>query len=204
MFFAFIHGILLALPLILPLGVQNIFILNQGIYHSKWHKALPVVITAAICDTLLILLAVLGVSVIVLKITWVKYLLSVGGIIFLVFMAWQTWHSKVKKLDADEQNAWPLGKQVSFAASVSLLNPHAIIDTIGVIGTSSATYTDFEARASFTLATILVSWLWFFSLMTMGHFLGKADKVGSFQVIINRASAVFMIVGAVVLLKTLI
>ncbi len=31
-------------------------------------------------------------------------------------------------------------KQVSFALSVSLLNPHAILDTIGVIGSSAALY----------------------------------------------------------------
>ena len=31
-------------------------------------------------------------------------------------------------------------KQIGFAMSVSLLNPHAIMDTIGVIGTNAAIY----------------------------------------------------------------
>ena len=31
-------------------------------------------------------------------------------------------------------------KQIGFAISVSLLNPHAIMDTVGVIGTSASVY----------------------------------------------------------------
>ena len=32
------------------------------------------------------------------------------------------------------------GRQVAFAASVSILNPHALLDTVAVIGTSSIQY----------------------------------------------------------------
>jgi len=42
-----------------------------------------------------------------------------------------------------------------FAMSVSLLNPHAIIDTVGVIGISSLSYTGIE-KMTFTAATILI------------------------------------------------
>ena len=54
-------------------------------------------------------------------------------------------------------------KQISFALSVSLLNPHAIMDTIGVIGTSASAY-DGSEKIAFTVATISVSWLWFIFL----------------------------------------
>ena len=45
-----IHGLLLALGLILPLGAQNVFVFNQGA-NQKISKALPVIITAGLCDT---------------------------------------------------------------------------------------------------------------------------------------------------------
>lgn len=61
---AFIHGFLLSLGLILPIGMQNGFIFTQGALHSRWSKSLPAVFTASVCDTLLIALAVLGVSTI--------------------------------------------------------------------------------------------------------------------------------------------
>ena len=44
-----IHGLLLALGLILPLGAQNVFVFNQA--NQKISKALPVIITAGLCDT---------------------------------------------------------------------------------------------------------------------------------------------------------
>lgn len=46
-------------------------------------------------------------------------------------------------------------KQVSFALSVSLLNPHAILDTIGVIGSSAALYSG-SNKIAFTIACISV------------------------------------------------
>jgi L-lysine exporter family protein LysE/ArgO len=41
---AFIHGFVLALGLILPLGVQNVFIFNQGAVQPRFYKALPAIL----------------------------------------------------------------------------------------------------------------------------------------------------------------
>jgi L-lysine exporter family protein LysE/ArgO len=53
-----------AFGLILPPGVQNVFVFNQGAMHKKFTRALPAVLTAGVCDTILIGLAVAGVSLI--------------------------------------------------------------------------------------------------------------------------------------------
>ena len=62
MFTVVIHALLLAFGLILPLGVQNVFVFNQGANQRTFKQALPVVFTASVCDTILLLVAVLGVS----------------------------------------------------------------------------------------------------------------------------------------------
>ena len=62
---AIIHGIILAFGLIIPLGVQNVFVFNQGASQPNIWSG-PVVLTASICDTLLILIAVQGVSLVLL------------------------------------------------------------------------------------------------------------------------------------------
>lgn len=64
-----------------------------------------------------------------------------------------------------------------FAMSVSLLNPHAILDTIGVIGTSSLGYTGAD-KLMFTVATMAVSWIWFFALAFAGKMVGAVDTYG--------------------------
>jgi L-lysine exporter family protein LysE/ArgO len=187
---AAIHGFILAFGLILPLGVQNVFVFNQGAVQPKWIHALPVVLTAALCDTLLISLAVFGISAVVLEVTFLKVALSLIGIAFLVYMGYVTWKSKLNPNETSV-HSFTARKQITFAASVSLLNPHAIMDTIGVIGTSSLTYTGVE-KAVFAIVCILVSWIWFFGLSIIGRLVGKLDQSGQFMLWLNRISAIIM------------
>ncbi|NQX65290.1 amino acid transporter [Paenibacillus alba] len=183
---AFLHGIILSFGLILPLGVQNVFVFNQGARQRSYFKALPVVLTAAVCDTLLIVAAVAGVSLIVLTFAWLQTALYGFGFIFLIYMGWVIWTSKPSKLAAQPIN--DSRKQILFAVSVSLMNPHAILDTLGIIGTNSLAYVGGDKWA-FTLSVILVSWLWFFSLAYAGRLVGKRDTTGIFIAKINKVSA---------------
>ncbi|MED1781761.1 LysE/ArgO family amino acid transporter [Brevibacillus fortis] len=187
---AILHGFVLAFGLILPLGAQNVFVFNQGALQPTLLRAMPVVLTAALCDTLLILLAVLGVSLVVLTVTWLKTVLYVVGFFFLVYMGYLTWRSRPNTEDGEKER-FSAKKQIMFAASVSLLNPHAILDTIGVIGTSSLSYTGTE-KWGFTVACILVSCLWFFSLSVAGRTAGRLDQSGKLQRGLNMVSAVIM------------
>ncbi|BAH45888.1 MULTISPECIES: LysE/ArgO family amino acid transporter [Brevibacillus] len=187
---AILHGFVLAFGLILPLGAQNVFVFNQGALQPTLLRAMPVVLTAALCDTLLILLAVLGVSLVVLTVTWLKTVLYVIGFFFLVYMGYLTWRSR-PDTEAGEKERFSAKKQIMFAASVSLLNPHAILDTIGVIGTSSLSYSGTE-KWGFTVACILVSCFWFFGLSVAGRTAGRLDRSGKLQRGLNMVSAVIM------------
>lgn len=168
MLYAFLYGAVLALGLIVPLGVQNIFIFNQGANQKHFLNALPSVFAATICDAILIICAVLGISVIVLTIPWLKTLIFAAGFCFLIYIGTVTWRSKPHHLQEGKR---PISakKQVMFAVSVSLLNPHALLDTIGIIGTSSLGFFGKE-KVMFTFACIFISACWFFSLSVMGHF----------------------------------
>lgn len=185
-----IHATLLAFGLIMPLGLQNIFLFNQGASHKNITGFLPSVITASLCDTLLICLAVLGVSILVLKITFLKYAIFIIGFFFLIYMGYRIWHSASSEFSG---NIVPMSssKQIIFTASVSLLNPHAIIDTIVVIGANAARY-NYHDKIIFTVTCILVSWIWFFSLAIMGHKIRKLDKSGFLIKNLNRLSAIII------------
>lgn len=195
---AFLHGVILAFGLILPLGVQNVFVFNQGATQKQFGRALPAVVTAGICDTILILMAVMGVSLIVLSFEWIKNLLFIVGFFFLAYMGWSIWKSTPAMNDQQDEQSFSMKRQITFAASVSLLNPHAIMDTIGVIGTSSLAYSGYE-KWVFSLACIGISWIWFFSLAFTGRKIGKFDKSGRFLKRMNQASA-FIIWGMAILI----
>ncbi|PLS07246.1 LysE/ArgO family amino acid transporter [Neobacillus cucumis] len=199
---AAIHGFLLSLGLILPLGVQNVFVFNQGAVQKNLVRVLPVVITASICDTLLISLAVYGVSTVVFGVFWIKSILLLAGVLFLLYMGFTTWRSKPSQNEPSQVSFTPK-KQIAFAASVSLLNPHAIMDTIGVIGTSSLSYNG-TAKIIFMLSCILVSWIWFFSLALAGKIIGRFDQSGRFILLLNKVSAIIMWGTAVFLIFSLI
>lgn len=202
---AFINGFVLSLGLILPIGMQNGFILTQGALHAKWSGSWPAVVTASLCDTLLIALAVIGVSAVALHVTWLRYAFGSVGIGFLLYMGWFTWTARTGGENGETAvTAWTAKRQIRFTSSVSLLNPHALIDTLAVIGGSAVAYTAWTDRIAFGAASALVSWLWFFGLSLAGYTAGKTALRKSSLHVLNRVSAVMMWVSSVYLLYVIL
>jgi len=199
---AFLHGVCLAIGLILPLGIQNLFVFQQGVLQPRFYSVLPAVITASLCDTVLILSAVSGVSLLLFKFMMMKVIMIGGGVIILFYMGYLTWHSRVDSSSLNAMQALSRKKQIMFAMSVSFLNPSAVLDIIGVIGTSSAQYANQE-KMFFMLACISVSWLWFFGLAIVGRFLGEYKDIDRLMLVINKVSAVFIWSTAVYLIMSL-
>lgn len=187
---AFLHGLIVALSLILPLGMQNIYIFNQGANQKYFVNTLPSIFTAIICDSFLIISSVLGLSLIVFAIPWVDTVVLYVGLIFLIYIGFLIWTTKTPGI---KEGSEPLSykKQILFAASVSLFNPHALIDAIGVIGTNSMQYHGAD-RYIYTVACILVSIVWFFCLSLAGHYMRKIDKQGNILFKLNKVSAVLI------------
>lgn len=196
-----IHAVVLAFGLILPLGVQNVFIFNQGMSQRRYIHAMPAVITAGVSDTLLIGAAVGGVSLILLQWPVLANVLYAAGSLFLLYMAWSIWRSS--ELVEGSQAVMSAGRQIAFAASVSLLNPHALLDTVAVIGTSSLQYEGVE-RMYFALTAAVVSWIWFLGLAGAGRVIRRTDRTGRISLVFNRLSAVVMVGLAVMMLWKLI
>ena len=184
---AFVHGIVLASGLILPLGVQNMFVLSQGIVQPQFWRALPAAVAAAVCDTVLILLAVQGMTLFLLKFALLKMGLLSAGMLFLLYMGWVSWRDtggpEEKQAVVDS-----LRRQVAFAVTVSIFNPYAILDIVAVIGSSSISY-EGEEKMWFVAACILVSWCWFFCLAAAGRLLRR--KI-AFSAWLSKISATIM------------
>ena len=103
-------------------------------------------------------------------------------------MGYSIWKSKPAAWKGKSLKA---KKQIIFALSVSLLNPHAILDTVGVIGTSALRYAGTE-QLLFTMSCIVVSWCWFFGLTYAGATMKKLDGTGKLMTIFNKCSAIFI------------
>lgn len=195
------EGFILALGLIVPLGIQNLFVFNQGAIQKSFVRVLPVIITTSICDTLLIVLGVLGLSIVLVTNQWLISSVFLVGFLFLMYMGWVNWKAKPVNIEIDKNNYKVLSvkKQVLFATSVSLLNPHAYLDTIAVIGTNSLYYQGLN-KVVFTLSSISVSWIWFLGLALAGKFSVEIDKSGKFSCLINKGAAIIIWITGISLL----
>lgn len=186
----FLHGFSLALGLILPLGAQNTFIINQGASHRRYIRVVPAVLTAALCDTCLIILATTGVSQVVLRYPFVKYIMFIISVSILAYLGWKMWNAKSpSEVNNEVSPTYSLKFQIITVMTLSLLNPHAIADTIAAIGTSALAYEDSQQRLYFVLACIAVSWLWFFALSLFGGFLSKNKFYNTYQ---SKISAIMI------------
>lgn len=184
-----VHGISLAFALILPLGAQNTFIINQGASHTRYIRVMPAVITAGLCDTLLIVLATTGVSSVVLLNSVIKYVMLVVSILFLSYLGFKMWRAPVANTMDAKATTYSFKFQVLTAMTLSLLNPHAIADTVAAIGTTAMTYSDATQRLYFVTACIAVSWIWFVALSVFGKTLSKNTIYNLYQ---NKISALMI------------
>ncbi|WP_281259252.1 LysE/ArgO family amino acid transporter [Salinigranum rubrum] len=87
-------------------------------------------------------------------------------------------------------------RQVGFTAAVSLFNPHAILDTVGVIGTSALAY-EGEQRWVFAGSVVTVSWLWFVSLAASGRLLGRTESDAADAVLGKLDAAAALVIWGV-------
>lgn len=186
---AFVHGFVLALGLIVALGPQNVFVFQQGVAQPHLARALPTVVTAGAADTLLVLLAVLGVSVAVLRFAWLQTVLFGAGFVFLLYVGWALYSAPTLDVDPGAEEFLGAREQIGFTASVSLLNPHAILDTVGVIGTNALAYAGAD-RWTFTAGCLVVSWGWFGGLAAAGWRLGGSRSADRWLQYLNPVSAV--------------
>lgn len=186
-----VYSIILAFGLITPIGIVNLYVIQQGIVQRNLIRNIPVIVGAGLADTLLITASVTGISVLIMGIPWLHGVMLLAGIGFLVVMGVLTWRAKPSEGLADQSNTAQLWKQGLYIWTITVFNPHAIVDTVGVIGTASLQFTGTE-KVVFTITTILVSWVWYLGLAVVGRLLGNRFRSDAFLIRLNRFSACVM------------
>jgi L-lysine exporter family protein LysE/ArgO len=187
----FIYSTILAFGLITPIGIVNLYVIQQGIIQRNLIRNIPVIVGAGLADTLLIAASVTGVSVLIMGIPWLHGVMLLAGIGFLLVMGVLTWRAKPSEGCSEQADKSRLLKQGLYIWTITVFNPHAIVDTVGVIGTASLQFTGTE-KVAFTVTTILVSWVWYFGLAVVGRLLGNRFRSQTFLIRLNRFSACVM------------
>lgn len=130
----YFQGLALGAAMILPLGPQNAFVMNQGI-RRQYH--LMIALLCAVSDLLLICAGIFGGSALLMQSPWLLALVTWGGVAFLLwygFGALKTAMSSNLELASAEvmkQGRW---KIIVTMLAVTWLNPHVYLDTFVVLG----------------------------------------------------------------------
>lgn len=163
----YFQGFALGAAMILPLGPQNAFVMNQGI-RRQYH--LMIALLCALSDLVLISAGIFGGSALLMQSPWLLALVTWGGVAFLLwygFGALKTAMSSNLELASAEvmkQGRW---KIIATMLAVTWLNPHVYLDTFVVLGSLGGQLA-MEPKRWFALGTISASFLWFFWVSATG------------------------------------
>ncbi|OGN61912.1 MAG: hypothetical protein A3F09_05785 [Chlamydiae bacterium RIFCSPHIGHO2_12_FULL_49_11] len=193
----FFQGILLGLGLILPLGPQNLFVLSQGMNRGRMVNVITVVLVASLADTVLIALAVGGISLVIFNIPLLKAGIFLGGILFLSFLAIRSWYKMPNEQSFEEPKTLPILRIVGSTLAISWLNPYALIDAFLTIGSSSTIFSGLP-KVFFMTGCITASWIWFMCLGFLGISLGNSLLIRKYQ---GKVSAIIMVLSIAVLIR---
>ena len=164
----FLEGIALGASLIIAIGPQNAFVIQQGILRQH------VFLAAFVCtlvDVVLIIVGAAGFGTLIAIIPSLKTFFLWGGVLFLMGYGTQSLISSFKD-HSDEDSlgknefGYPTKNRKSIiitAAGFSLLNPHVYLDTVILLGGLAAQY-EIPERNYFAFGAIMASVVWFYGI----------------------------------------
>lgn len=158
---AFFKGMAMGGGLIVAIGAQNAFLLRQGLQR---HFVLACVALCIICDATLIALGAGGVGRFVVASPFLLGLIRVGGALFLLEYgrraACSAWRQRDRVLQVNSAAFRERGPALRAAVALSLLNPHAWLDTVVLLGAIGAQQRG-QGQLYFSAGAMASSAVWF-------------------------------------------
>jgi L-lysine exporter family protein LysE/ArgO len=160
---AFLAGLSIAAPLIVAIGVQNIFVLRQGL--RREHVG-AVVFTCAFIDAALMTVGVSGLATAFGANRVALNAVALAGVVFLVAYgaaaARRAFKNQSMQINAAGQTM-TLKSALLQTLALSLLNPHVYLDTVLLVGAVGAQQPA-PLRLAFLVGAASASALWFTGL----------------------------------------
>ena len=183
-------GFFTGLSLILAIGAQNIFVIEQGL---KKEFVFLVCLICAFSDFLLIFL---GIFIFHYFQDFfnplVELILNLLLITFLLYFIWSKIHIQIKRVNFNlRKNHNSLVKIVFKTLGFTYINPHVYSDTVFFLGNFSKNFT-FKKKLFFGTGASISSFVFFFSLGYMSKYLSNYLKTEKIWKIINLFIIIFM------------
>ena len=167
----FIQGFIIGSSLIIAIGPQNLYVINQGL---KKNFVLVVVLICSISDSLLIVCGIyLSNNILSLNTSIITIMKLIGGIWLILYGLNKIKNSRKHKINSNEFNESSFTKVVVTTLAITYANPHVYLDTVILLGSISI---NFDNKLYFGLGAIFASFVFFFSLGYFSNYLSRYIK----------------------------
>jgi len=167
----FIQGFIIGSSLIIAIGPQNLYVINQGL---KKNFVFIVVLICSLSDSLLIVCGIyLSNNIISLNTSIITIMKLIGGIWLILYGINKIKNSRQHEIKSSEINAASFTKVVLTTLAITYANPHVYLDTVILLGSISI---NFDSKFYFGLGAIFASFIFFFSLGYFSNFLSQYVK----------------------------
>ncbi|WP_076586018.1 LysE/ArgO family amino acid transporter [Vibrio ostreicida] len=198
-----LQGFALGASMIIPIGAQNAYVLNQGI---RRHYHLTTATICSVLDILFISIGVFGGGAFLAQNTTLLMATTLLGAVFLIGYGLLSLKSAFLANKQPESVSQRI-KQGRYAVmlgalAVTLLNPHLYLDTLVILGAIGGQFNGQE-KMDFTIGSISASFVWFFTLSMGAAKLGPTLSKPRVKQTIDLIVAVMMFAIAIMLLTEL-
>ena len=186
----FVLGFFTGLSLILALGAQNIFVIEQGL---KKNYIFIVCLICSISDLILIFFGIFLFRFFENYLSeMVEFILNILLLIFLIHFIFEKVKTNYQNVSFDgHYTVFSLKSVVIKTLGFTYLNPHVYSDTVFFLGNFSKNFETFN-KYYFGLGAAISSFIFFFLLGYLSKFFSNYLKGGKFWKYINYFIILFM------------
>jgi L-lysine exporter family protein LysE/ArgO len=164
----FVQGFIIGSSLIIAIGPQNLFVINQGL---KKNYILIVILICSISDSILIIFGIfLSNTILDLNESFITIMKLIGGFWLIIYGVNKIKNSRNSFTDNLEYHKSSIGKIILTTLAITYANPHVYLDTVILLGSISV---NFNNKIMFGSGAIVASFVFFFSLGYFSNFLSR-------------------------------
>ena len=157
----FLQGLTMGLAYVAPIGLQNLFVINSALTHTR-KRALLTALIVIFFDVTLALACFFGVGAVMQRYEWLQMVILLLGSLIVLYIGVGLLRAKAEEIDRS-RTADSIPKTISSACVVTWFNPQALIDGTMMLGAFYVTLPAAQST-SFISGVALASCLWFTGL----------------------------------------
>ena len=154
----FFQGLTMGLAYVAPIGLQNLFVINSALTHTR-RRALLTAWIVIFFDVTLALACFFGIGAVMERYQWLQMVILCVGSLIVIYIGIGLLRAKAEEIDRSKTTD-SVRKTISFACVVTWFNPQAIIDGTMMLGAFHVTLPA-QQSIPFISGVGIASCLWF-------------------------------------------